>query len=113
MTLAGKTVEYDSAALSLDWYKDSSGQPMVSLKELARCAEWAYQPNGASTIAGHEVTALYTADSLTALTVDGQSFAGSGLVWRNDLYVGAPFLKALGLNVTTQGDHLVLAWQAP
>ena len=107
-TLAGSKVGLDGQSYPMEWYRDSLGNPFVSLRALAESAIWPLNLNGTSYIKGHEVYVSYSESGIYALTVDGKSLAENAMLWQNDLYVGKEFLKSLGLMVNAQGDWLML-----
>lgn len=108
LTRAGSNVGYNGATFSLNWYRDGSGNLMVSLKALSDQALWGFGGSGYSRVLGHDVGASYNASGVITLSVDGRSFVNDAVVWQNDLYVGEKFLRALGLTVNTQSDWLML-----
>ncbi len=104
----GGTVGYNGMPYTVDWYRDANGNVMVSLLKLSKQLVFPYSGPGQSIILGHEVNAVYSGSEIISLTVDGTSYSGSAVIWQNDLYVGVPFLNALGLRATPQSDWLFL-----
>ena len=108
LTKAGSSMGFDGITYSLNWYRDAGGNVMVSLKGLSDQLMWNYSGNGVFHIRNHNVGVTYSGDTLSILSVDGQSYQSSGIVWQGEVYVGASFLRALDLSVNTQGDWLML-----
>ena len=104
----GSTVGYKGLSYSVDWYRDASGNIMVSLKKLAKELVLTYNGPGTSIILGREVDVVYSGGEIDTLTVDGTSYSDNAVIWQNDLYVGARFLEALGLRAIAQSDWLFL-----
>ena len=108
LTKGGSTVGYNGSSYSVDWYRDTSGNIRVSLKNLAEKSILPRYMRGTSFVLGHEVDAYYSGDTINNLAVDGTSYIDDGVIWQDDLYVGARFLNALGLRATPQSDWLFL-----
>jgi hypothetical protein len=104
----GSSVSVDGDVYAIDWYISKSGMMYVSLKDLCKNANWAYNGQGQSTILGHSVDVSYSDSGVHTLTVDGSSQQNNALVWRGDLVVSTRFLRALGLNVNVEGERIVI-----
>ncbi len=110
LTAGGGTLRLNGTALAFTWYLDEAQRPMLSLKALARAAEWDYAPGSACTVLGHSLLAAYDDGGISALTIDGQSHSGNGRVWEGDLYVNFAFLQALGMDTSLSGDTLSISF---
>ena len=110
LTRAGETAVINDSTVILAWYRDESGSVMISLKELAICAGWAYTPQVESTVLGHQVLASYGEDVIFALTVDDQPQTEYALVWRGDLYVDFAFIRLLGVDASLPGGVLTISF---
>lgn len=104
----GSSVSMDGDPYSVQWYVDSQGTPIISLKQLAEKLHWTYSQNGESSILGNTVYVSYNENGIQSLTVNGSSQASNALVWNGNLYVNVSFLRSLGLTVNARGNWLFI-----
>ena len=103
---AGDSARLNGVTLPLNWLTDEKETVWMSLKELADAIALPYTPNAECQINGHYLAALYTADGISALTVDEQNQLENGLLMDGDLMVNLRFLEALGAEVRLDGSDL-------
>ena len=107
LTEGGSSVQIDGNTAPVNWMKDHSGNPMISLRMLAGAAGWSYS-GGNCEINGRSVAVNYDANGVYTLSVNGSSYAGSAVVFDNDLYVGLQFITALGYDTMVSGSSIVM-----